>query len=179
MDQIVSGAGAKGSSETLLPWYVLRVRTKAELLVEKALKAKGYDLFCPTYTEARQYSDRIQKTEVALFGGYVFCRLDVSNRLPVLVTPGVQGIVGFGGLPVPLAEQDIDNIRRALQSGGKVRPWPYLKTGQRIRVICGALTGVEGILLNTKGADQVVLSIDILQRSVTVGIERSWIEPIL
>lgn len=167
------------SPPVILSWYVIRVRTRAELKVADALRGKGFEVFCPTFIEARQYSNRIKNAEVALFGGYTFCRLDPQFTLPIVTTPGVQGIVGFGAGPTSVPEIDIRNIQRVAAKGGLAVPWPYLKSGQRVRIGVGSMKGVEGILINHKGADQLVISIEMLQRSIALEIERSWVQPIL
>jgi transcription antitermination factor NusG len=160
------------------PWYALKVRTRGESLVGTILQRKDYEIFLPTYQESRKYSDRIKKVDAPLFPGYLFCRLDVLNRLPILTTPGVDYILGTNGEPEPLPEQEIGAIQRVVNSGAAARPWPFLKAGSRVRVEHGAFTGVEGILLTERGADRLVLSIALLQRSVSVEIDRTWIRPL-
>jgi len=167
------------SPQSILPWYVIRVRTRAELKVADALRSKGFEVFCPTFIEARQYSNRIKNAEVALFGGYTFCRLDPQITLPIVSTPGVQDIVGFGAGPTSVPEIDIKNIQRVVAKTGVAVPWPYLKSGQRVRISVGSMKGVEGILINHKGTDQLVISIEMLQRSIALEVERSWVQPIL
>jgi transcription antitermination factor NusG len=162
-----------------LPWYAVQVRAGGEPQVNAALENKGYEVFCPTYLETRKYSDRLKNVQVALFAGYTFCRMKISKRLPVLVTAGVNGIVSFGGVHQPIPEEEIEKIRSAIQSGARTKPWPYLTEGRRIRIQCGSMSGLEGILVKIKGSDHVVLSITMLQRSVCVEIDRSWIEPVL
>ena len=159
------------------PWYALKVRTRGESLVGTVLQRKDYEIFLPTYQESRKYSDRIKKVDTPLFPGYLFCRLDASNRLPILTTPGVDYILGTNGEPEPLPENEIESIQKVVR-GGSARPWPFLKTGSRVRVEHGAFTGVEGILLTERGADRLILSISLLQRSVSVEIDRTWIRPI-
>lgn len=160
------------------PWYAIKVRTRGESLVSTLLQRKDYEIFLPTYQESRKYSDRIKKVDTPLFPGYLFCRLDVSQRLPVLTTPGVDYILGNNGEPEPLPELEIEAIQRVVHSGATARPWPFLKTGSRVRVEHGAFTGVEGILLTERGTDRLVLSISLLQRSVSVEIDRMWIRPL-
>jgi transcription antitermination factor NusG len=160
------------------PWYALKVRTRCESIISIALERKEYVTFVPTYQEARQYSDRIKKVEAPLFPGYLFCRLDAKRRLPVLTTPGVHYILGNNGEPEPLPEEEVAAIERVVRSGAVARPWPFLKTGSRVRVEHGAFAGVEGILLNERGTDRLILSITMLQRSVSVEIDRSWIRPL-
>jgi transcription antitermination factor NusG len=163
----------------VLPWYAVQVRAGGEPQVNAVLENKGYEVFCPTYLETRKYSDRLKSVNVALFSGYTFCRLEISKRLPVLVTEGVNGIVSFGGVPQPIPEEEIEKIRSAIKSGARAKPWPYLTAGRRIRIQCGSMAGLEGILVKIKGSDHVVLSITMLQRSVCVEIDRSWIQPVL
>jgi transcription antitermination factor NusG len=92
-----------------------------------------------------------------LFPGFVFCRFDYHRRLPVLITPGVTSIVGFGGDPVPVSESEIDDIKTILASGLPAQPWPFIRVGQPVRIECGSLAGLEGILLREKDTLRVVV----------------------
>src|SRR5579883_773680 len=159
------------------PWYALKVRAKCEASVEAALRSKSYSTFLPTYQECRQYSDRRKTVWVPLFPGYLFCRLDPDRRLPILQTPGVDFVLG-NGKPEAIPEEQIDAIERTVNSGFTARPWPYLKVGQRVVVEAGPLTGVEGFLLAEKGVDRLILSVSMLQRSVSVELDRTAIRPL-
>lgn len=160
------------------PWYALKVRTKAEELVQTALQRKGYELYLPTHLDLRQYSDRVKKVRTALFPGYVFCRLDITARLPVLLTPYVEYFVSFNDEPVPVDESELDGVRAMLGSGLETKPWPYLISGDRVRVVVGSMAGVEGILVREKGSDLLIISVHLLQRSLSVQIDRTWIRPV-
>lgn len=159
------------------PWYAVKVRSRAEETVRAMLTGKGYLALLPTHLECRQYSDRIKKIDTPLFPGYLFCRLDVNRRLPVLMTPGVEYLVGFGGIPQPIPESEIAAIETVMNSGLLAQPWPFLRSGHRVRIEMGALRGVEGTLVRTQGADRLVLSVELLQRSLSVAVERSWVRP--
>jgi transcription antitermination factor NusG len=98
--------------------------------------------------------------------------------LPVLTTPGVLGIISFSGAPAPIPESEIEAVRVMMQSGLVVTPWPYLQIGQRVVIEHGPLTGVEGLLEQTKGAHRLVVSIPMLQRSVSTEIDRDWVRPV-
>ncbi len=160
------------------PWFAVRVRSHGETLADAGLRAKNFETFLPTYRECRCYSDRIKKIDAPLFAGYVFCRLDPDAPLPVLTTQGVSYIVSAGRKPCPIEESEIEALQRAASSGCATKPWAYLREGQRVRVQRGAMSGVEGILLREKGADVLVLSIHLLQRSVSIEIDRSWVRPV-
>jgi len=166
------------NDEKTFPWYALKVRASGELKVRQALEGKEYTVFLPTYMESRKYSDRMKKVEAALFPGYLFARLDVNNRLPILQTPGVETIVGFGGEFEPVSDLEINAIQQVITAGTKAIPWPYLKEGDRVRVQFGALEGIEGILLKERGQDRLILSVHLLQRSICAEIDRSWVRPI-
>lgn len=159
-------------------WFALKVRTKTEPLVESALRTKSYETFLPTYTDCRRYSDRIRKVQVALFTGYLFCRFNPDERFPILTTPGVQHIVSFAGIPARVDENELAALKRLTASQTSAKPWPYLKTGDLARIEQGALAGIEGILIAEKSSDLLVLSISILQRSVAVQIDRTWVRPV-
>src|SRR5262245_62167874 len=104
-------------SEFTLPWYAVRVRASGEMKVQKVLAGKGYETFLPTYLESRRYSDRLKKTHAALFPGYLFCRFDLQKRLSLLVTPGIQCIVGYGGVPHPIDGEVVEAIQRVIAAG--------------------------------------------------------------
>lgn len=161
-----------------LPWFALQVRSRREAMVANHLEGQGFDCFLPLYKSTRRWSDRLKEVEQPLFPGYLFCRLNLSNRGPVLMTPGVQQIVGFGRTPVPVEERELESIRQVLSSGLPSLPWPYMHIGERVRVNYGSLVNLEGILVNFKGSNRVVLSVTLLQRSVALEIDLAWLCPI-
>src|SRR5215212_2308593 len=128
------------------PWYAIRVRSNREHIVAVHLRDRGFEEYSPCYTVTSQWADRKKILDKFLFPGYVFCRLNTSNRLPVLSTPGVVGIVGCGKIPVPIPEYEMDRVRAMMNSGMPVMPWPYLATGDYVLIERGPLAGVEGIL---------------------------------
>jgi transcriptional antiterminator NusG len=113
-----------------------------------------------------------------LFPGYVFCRLNPLDRLPVLTAPGVVDLVGFGKIPAPVPDQEIETVRRMVQSGLFVMPWPFLELGHRVLIERGPLAGVEGNLEEVKGKCRLVVSVQLLQRSVSAEVDRDWIRPL-
>lgn len=165
--------GSNGSD-----WYALKVRTRSEEDIGKALQQKEYEVFVPLYLEARQYTDRVKKVWVALFPGYLFARLDPALCITALKTPGVEYVVGGHEEPTPVDAAEIAALRQIVDSGAQTRPWAYLKTGSKVRVEFGSFAGVEGIYTAEKGKDRLVVSITLLQRSVAVEIDRTWIKPL-
>ncbi len=160
------------------PWFAVRVRSNYERTSGVHLEERGYEKFMPSYKIERRWSDRKKKIEQFLFPGYVFCRLNPEDRLPVLSAPGVVGLVGCGRIPTPIPDQEIERIRRMVQSGLLVTPWPYLELGQRVLIEQGPLAGVEGILEEVKGKCRLVVSINLLHRSVSAEVDRNWVRPV-
>jgi transcription antitermination factor NusG len=154
-------------------WYAVRVKSRHEASVASHLDARGFEFFLPLYTSRRRWSDRFKEIKLPLFPGYVFCHFDPSNRFPVVSVPGVVHIVGIGQTAVEPAE--INAIQSALKAGLPSEPWPYLQVGSKVRVECGPLCGLEGILLGFRGNHRLVLSVTLLQRSVAVQVEERWV----
>jgi transcriptional antiterminator NusG len=157
------------------PWYAVRTKSRLETVTLGALRGKGYESYLPSYKIRRQWSDRIVELDAPLFPGYLFCKFDVLRRLPILTTPGVMSIVSFGKEPEPIDESEIDAVRTVLMSGVFAEPCPFLREGQKIRVVRGALTGLEGLLVKKKTEFRMVISVTMLQRSVSVEIDSDWI----
>ncbi|HKV79247.1 MAG TPA: transcription termination/antitermination NusG family protein [Candidatus Sulfotelmatobacter sp.] len=160
-------------------WYALYVRSRHEKVVENGLRRKGYAVFSPSYRTKRKRVDRIAEIEVALFPGYVFCYFDSNKRLPILMTPGIVRIVGSGNRPEPVDDNEIASIRTIALSGRPVQPWPFLSSGQRIRLQAGPLTGAEGIFLRVKDGYHLVVAITLLQRAISVVVETDAVAPLL
>ena len=159
-------------------WYALYVRSRHEKTVENSLRLKGYTVFSPSYRTKRKRVDRIAEIEVALFPGYVFCQFDTNKRLPILMTPGVVGVVGRGNRFEPVDDTEIASIRTVALAGRPVQPWPFLRIGQRVRLQAGPLAGAEGIFLRVKDECHLVVSITLLQRAVSVVIEKEAVAPL-
>lgn len=157
------------------PWFAILVRTSREKTASLLLENAGYECFLPISKYLRRWSDRMKEIEVPLFPGYLFCRMNPQNRLPVLMTPGVIQIVGTGKTPIPVEEEEIAAIQRVGKSGLPTMPWPYLQVGHAARIEDGPLRGMTGIVIKIKSGLKLVLSVNLLQRSVAVEIDRSWI----
>jgi transcription antitermination factor NusG len=164
--------------EMPLPWYALRVKTRGEQLAAAALAMKGYEVFLPQYLSRRRWSDRVKEVELPLFSGYLFCRLDVNHRLPVLMSPGVLQLVGTGKAFFPVDDQEIADLQSIVSSGIAAEPWPFLRVGETVRIDRGPLTGVQGVLVSVKRPYRLVVSVTILQRSVAVEIDHDWVSSV-
>lgn len=159
-------------------WFALQVRTRHESAVANFLGGKGYEFFLPLVATRKRWSDRVKKVDVPLFPGYVFCRFNAQERLPILKTPGVIQVVGYNRMPVPIEESEISGIQAVIASGLPSQAWPFLTVGQHVRIDVGPLRGYEGLLVDFKGHHRLVLSITLLHRSVAVEIDSTSVSTV-
>ena len=155
------------------PWFALTTRPRHEKTVATGLELRSVEGYLPLYPCKRPWSDRVKVVDLPLFPGYVFCRFTYPERLRVLETPGVTSVIGFNGQDAPIPEAEIRAVQKLLASGYPVQPWEYLRIGECVRIVEGPLAGVQGILLSEKSALRVVVSVDVLQRSIAVDIDRA------
>jgi transcription antitermination factor NusG len=172
---VASLGGTMGIRNQQWPWFAILARTGREKNATMLLENAGYECYLPAIKFTRKWSDRLKEIELPLFPGYLFCRMNPQNRLPVLMTPGVIQIVGVGKTPVPVEEQEIAAIQHVGKSGISIMPWPYLQVGHVARIEDGPLRGMTGIVVRIKPGLKLVLSVSLLQRSIAVEIDRSWI----
>jgi transcription antitermination factor NusG len=162
-------------------WYALQLKTRFEKVVAQHLRGKGYEEYLPTYRSRRHWSDRIKEIECPLFPGYIFCKFDLRDRLPLLIIPGVRSVVSFGGAACPIPEEEILAVQRVVNSGMQYGPWSELSemgTGQAVQVKVGPLRGLKGVIVRVKDKHHLVISIAMLQRYVSVEIDRDSVMPI-
>jgi transcription antitermination factor NusG len=163
-------------TEVKFPWFALQVRAKRELGVAEFLRGRGYEPFLPMSRARKIWSDRIRVVAAPLFPGYLFCRVNIQDRLPVLSAPGVIRIVGYDRSPMPVDESEINAIHAIVTSGLPNEPWPYLRVGDPVQIKSGPLQGLRGILLGVRGAHRIVVSVTLLQRSVSVEIDSVYVK---
>lgn len=158
-------------------WYAIYTRARHEKRVAEQLTRKSVETLLPLYEAVRRWKNGRHKVQFPLFPGYAFVRIALKDRLQVVKVPGVVCMVGFEGKPVALPEEEIEGLRRGLADGIDVRPHPYLKVGRRVRVVSGALRGMRGILIRRKGRFRVVVSLDLIMRSMIADVDLADVQP--
>jgi transcription antitermination factor NusG len=159
-------------------WFALRVKPRFEKTVATIARNKGYEEFLPLCRSRRRWSDRVQSVDLPLFPGYLFCQLNPEFRLPLLTIPGALHFIGIGRTPAPIDDQEIASLQAAMRSGLWAEPWPFLDVGQRVRLEEGPLAGLEGLLIEVRKKQRMIVSVTLLKRSVAVEIERDWVRPL-
>jgi transcription antitermination factor NusG len=153
-------------------WYAVHTRSRHEKEVAAQLAQKGIAHFAPTMREVHRWSDRRAVVDVPLFACYTFVRAALSGgtRLAVLNTPGVLRFVGFSQGPEPIPDAEIEAIQTVLATNAPFSPTAFVKVGERVRVRGGALDGIEGVLVGRNGNRQLLVSIELIQQSITVSL---------
>jgi transcription termination/antitermination protein NusG len=160
------------------PWYALAVKHQHENAVTSGLKETGFETLVPLYKSLRKWSDRTKQIDAPVFPGYVFAQFPYEDRVRVLRIPAVRNIVSFNGKPATLTPAELAGIRAAVELKLPLRPWPFLKPGDLVRIDRGPLKGLEGTLVQEKDCLRFVISVDMLQRSVAVEISPQMIVPL-
>ncbi|MGH9559561.1 MAG: transcription termination/antitermination protein NusG [Bryobacteraceae bacterium] len=159
------------------PWFALTVRPNHERAAVRGLSNQGFDSYLPLHRVRRRWSDRVMESDSALFPGYVFCRFQSRDKLRVLKSAGVRSIIGLGGNPAPVDEEEISAVRTLVSSGRPISPWPYLHAGQKVSIQNGPLASLRGVVVRTNGAWRAVVSVEALSCSVAVEVDYDAIRP--
>lgn len=159
-------------------WYAAYTCAQHEKRVAEQLAEREVEHFLPLYASVRRWKDRRVQLDLPLFPGYVFVRLALQERLRVLQVPSVVRLVGFGGWPTALPDDQLEALRAGLVERLRAEPHPFLTVGHRVRVRRGPLQGAEGILVRQKSIFRMVLSLELIMRSVAVEIDAADVEPL-
>ncbi len=151
-------------------WFVLFVRSNQEKRTAQRLAEVQVEHFLPCYRSVRQWKDRRVTLELPLFPGYLFVRFPFSERSRVLTLPNVVSLVGSSNSPSVVSEAEINWIRLGIQRGNAT-PYPHLEVGQRVKIVAGAFSGLQGILLRHHNGARVVVCLQSIARSFAVEVD--------
>jgi len=166
-----------GPSQNLQPrWYALYTCARHERRVAEQIERRQLSCFLPSYRSVRRWKDRRKELELALFPGYVFVHMSLSNKLKVLQVPGVVQLVSFQGQPAALPAEEIEALRNRLSGSAKIEPHPYLRAGRKVRVRTGPFQGLEGVIVRRKERCRLIFSIDLIQRSLAIELDEADLE---
>jgi transcriptional antiterminator NusG len=154
-------------------WFAFQVVPRHEQKIKVMLEHRGCVPFLPTFLVRRKWSDRIKLIEEPLLPGYVFCRTQGFFVRSIRGTPGVIRIVSSAGKPCPIADEEIESLQRIVQSQRKAGPFLYFKSGQRVEVVRGPLSGIRGIITRVKNSSRLIISVDLIMRSVYFELDQS------
>lgn len=152
-------------------WFAIQTRSRHEKVVRSQLEMRNVETFLPTMRRVSQWTDRKKEIEVPLFAGYCFGKFTIADRLPVLQSQGVVRLVGSRDRPEPIPDEEIESLRKLISSPSAYVCCPYLREGTSVEVIRGPLQGVKGRLVREARSCRLVLSINLIQRAVTIEID--------
>lgn len=159
-------------------WYAAYTKARHEKKVAAHLEMKRVEAFLPLYKATHLWNGRRALLHLPLFPGYIFVRTSLQERLRVLEAPGLIQLVGSRNAPIPLPDAEIEQLRACLSLGLNPEPIPYLNAGDVVRILDGPLAGWKGKVLRRDGETRLVLSVDLIMRSVAVKVEASRLERI-
>ena len=157
-------------------WYAAYTCANHEKRVGAELGARDVEHFLPLYSSVRRWKDRRVNLDLPLFPGYIFVRLALCDRLRVAQIPSVVRLVGFGGLPTALPDTEMEILRTGLSHSLRAEPHPFLTVGRRVRITAGPFAGLEGVLKRKKSNLRVVVSLELIQRSVAVDVDAADVQ---
>jgi transcriptional antiterminator NusG len=169
-----------GNMIAQMNWYAIQTRSRHEKMVAQQLQGQGIITFLPLSTQVREWSDRQKRVEFPLFPGYAFVRLVYSpeERMRVLRTEGVVNFVGTGGQGIAIPDKQIEYVQTLLANKIPFENYPFLKAGQRVRIRSGALNGTEGILVRQDADHMLVISVELIQRSLSIRLQGYEVEAV-
>ena len=166
------------SESSVLSWYALRVRSRCEKSAAADLVRRCFPVCAAVALQRRVWSDRVRLLDLPLFPGYIFARFEPSQRHAVLLGAGVAGIVGCGRTDFPVSDDEIAAILTLISTGETVASAPFLAAGTPVVVRAGPLKGLTGILQYAKTRSRLILSVNALQRSISVEVDTAMVEPL-
>jgi transcription termination/antitermination protein NusG len=160
-------------------WFALQTRSRHEKIVRNQLDMRNIEHFLPTMKRVSQWTDRKKQIEMPLFAGYCFAKFSSSDRLSVLQLEGVVRVVGSGGRPESIPDDEIESLRKLLSSSSEYICHPYFREGMLVEVISGPLKGIQGRLVReSRHCSRLVLSITLIQRAIAVEIDAASVVPV-
>jgi transcriptional antiterminator NusG len=157
-------------------WYAVYTVVRHEKAADSALKKKQIETYLPLREVTSQWKDRKKRVLLPLFPGYLFVNTTLDYKLHILNTRGIVRILGVSGTPAPVPEDQIESIRRLLESKVPFDPHPYLREGKMVIVTHGPLQGITGRIVKRRGLNKLILSVDLIKRAISVEVDIEIVE---
>jgi transcription antitermination factor NusG len=159
-------------------WYVLYTYPRHEKAIREQLESRSIEAFLPTFISKNRWKDRCARVETPLFPGYVFIRINLSDRNRAFAIPGVIRMLSINGTPAPVDDAEIEAVKLCLEGGATLEPYPFIEVGDRVRVRSGLLEGLEGFVSRCKNERRFIVPISLINQSVSVEIDVELLEPL-
>src|SRR5665213_498846 len=161
-------------------WYAISTRSRQEKVAASMLERLGVENFLPLSLEGRQWSDRKRVVNVPLFPGYLFVRISMLRELQlrVLKVPGVVRFIGNQSGPQAIPDAEIERVQTVLSHRIPCTPCSIPRVGDRVRIFRGMLTGIEGTFVRSGSDTRLVISVEMIQQSISFQVDASDVEPV-
>jgi transcription antitermination factor NusG len=159
-------------------WYAVYTYPRHEKAVKEQLESKSVEAFLPTFVSENRWKDRRVQVHTPLFPGYVFIRINLSERGKVFATPGAIRILSINGAPAPIDDMEIEAVRLCMERGVSLQPCTLLEVGDRVRVRSGVLEGLEGLVSRCKDERRLIIPLSLINQSVAFEIDVQLLEPL-
>ena len=151
-------------------WIAVYTKSRHEQTVVNELNKKNIESYCPMFKERRQWSDRKKWVHFPLFRSYVFANIEINENIYVLQTIGVNKIVKFQEKISIIPDQVIDNMKNIIEGGYNIEQADYFIKGDEVCVVSGPLKGLDGVVLDSRGANKIIIKIEAIQQAFSVKI---------
>ncbi|MFQ5628303.1 MAG: UpxY family transcription antiterminator [bacterium] len=175
---MMNGNNLYGALNFTPHWYALQTMYRHEKKVDAKLIEKGVRSYLPLNTTYRRWSDRAKCVQEPLFSCYVFVHIALRDRFDALQTSGVVKLVSFNGIPAPIPGDQINVIKQILDNEHDVAIADYFTQGQKVKIVRGALKGIEGTFSNHSNKNEVIVAVDGIKQAISVKINRNYLEPV-
>lgn len=157
-------------TETRPNWYAAYTKPRHEKNVAAQLGLREVETYLPLYRAIHNWNGRKAEVDLPLFPGYVFVKVPLTERVRVLEQPGVVRLVGVNGKATALPDEEMELLRSSL-AFCKAEPYPFMVAGEKVRIRTGPMAGFEGKILRRKGKVRLVVSLDLIQRSIVLELD--------
>lgn len=139
--------------DRLVYWTAFYTKPRNEKKAAERLNSKGHEIFCPTRTVMKQWSDRKKKVKEPLFTSYIFARVDDLSRVDILMDPAIVSNVHWLGAPVLIRDQEIKAIKSFIEEHPDAEAKQIdFQEGDDVVVNSGPLSGQSGSIVNIRGS---------------------------
>lgn len=157
-------------------WYIAYTSSRFEKKINSQLSSLNISSYLPLHTVLRQWSDRKQKVEMPLFPNYIFVNITERDKYTVLNIPGVRRFITFEGKPATVSETIISTIRKVLHHAPDVTEELMVEKGERVKVVYGPFSGMEGVVVDRKGKKRLAIMLEEIEKVISIDINPSYIE---
>lgn len=155
----------------MLNWYAIYVNVKHEKKVVQKLKEKNIEAYSPFIKKLQQWSDRKKWVEFPMLSGYVFVKIDITEKEKVIQCPGVFAFIKFNNVEAKIRDAEIE-ILKSIQTNGYdvTQVVEGLKLLDEVEITQGQLKGLRGTIVQIQNLNYVQIQLESIHQSIKVKL---------